>query len=303
MESESDVGRGNAVANRFFPRRAFTVIELIVVVAVLLVLAALLLPSLKGAKERGKQAFCINNLRQLFTAFVAYAADHDGTIPQVGTPYASLYGTRGASWHHWLGKAGYLGSRDNTPNRNYYVGPVAGLDNTRWRILHCPSEPGAPLVDLNYPKIKGTKYYDSEFNVTSYVLNWSVSRYWYYGGGNLYYCNCGSGGIWSPPNVPACCDPYPFRKAWFKGPENGRRADAPLVMDCPVLGLWDLPFFNSHVDDIVGAYAFEVYSYYAFRHVGERANVLYMDGHVESVQHKRITGKPVYRELWSYDPP
>jgi prepilin-type N-terminal cleavage/methylation domain-containing protein/prepilin-type processing-associated H-X9-DG protein len=63
------------------PRRAFTLIELLVVIAIIAILAALLLPSLASAREKGWQAACISNLRQIGLAIHTYAGDSDGKIP------------------------------------------------------------------------------------------------------------------------------------------------------------------------------------------------------------------------------
>jgi prepilin-type N-terminal cleavage/methylation domain-containing protein len=61
--------------------RAFTLIELLVVIAIIAVLAALLLPGLASAREKGWQAACISNLRQIGLAINAYANDYEGKIP------------------------------------------------------------------------------------------------------------------------------------------------------------------------------------------------------------------------------
>ena len=52
-------------------------IELLVVIAIIAILAAILLPALAAAKERGKRAACMNNLRQVGIASVMYANDYN----------------------------------------------------------------------------------------------------------------------------------------------------------------------------------------------------------------------------------
>ena len=60
---------------------SFTLIELLVVIAIIAILAAILLPALNSARERGRTASCINNQKQFAVAFTMYASDNDGRLP------------------------------------------------------------------------------------------------------------------------------------------------------------------------------------------------------------------------------
>jgi len=71
-------------------RRGFTLIELLVVIAIVAVLISLLLPALAGAREAGRSALCLSNLRQGAMICRQYADQHKGYGPAIGQPYTQL---------------------------------------------------------------------------------------------------------------------------------------------------------------------------------------------------------------------
>jgi prepilin-type N-terminal cleavage/methylation domain-containing protein/prepilin-type processing-associated H-X9-DG protein len=73
-------------------RKAFTLIELLVVVAIIAILMAILMPALQRAREQGKRAACLSNLKQLQLAWFMYADESDDKIVN-GEAYGGGDGT------------------------------------------------------------------------------------------------------------------------------------------------------------------------------------------------------------------
>jgi prepilin-type processing-associated H-X9-DG protein len=74
-------------------------IELLVVVAIIAILAAILLPTLQNAKEAARRTQCMNNLRQLGISFLSYSDDNNGWLPtptfaemwNIGYPWGTTF--------------------------------------------------------------------------------------------------------------------------------------------------------------------------------------------------------------------
>jgi prepilin-type N-terminal cleavage/methylation domain-containing protein/prepilin-type processing-associated H-X9-DG protein len=62
-------------------KRGFTLIELLVVIAIIAILAAILLPTLQQARERGRAATCQNNLKQIYGVWQTYHDDFNWIMP------------------------------------------------------------------------------------------------------------------------------------------------------------------------------------------------------------------------------
>jgi prepilin-type N-terminal cleavage/methylation domain-containing protein/prepilin-type processing-associated H-X9-DG protein len=110
-------------------RDAFTLIEMLVVVAILALLVALLMPSLHTARERAIAVVCLGNLRQTDQGLMAYAANNRSVVPSDGYVYCGDRTVNGNMW-----SAGYDPSNSLDPN--YFPDGKA---------IHCPKNASTPI--------------------------------------------------------------------------------------------------------------------------------------------------------------
>ena len=85
--------------------QGFTLLELLTVIAITVVLCAMLIPALEGARKSAQQARCASNMRQIGCALLLYAATNDNKLPETSHTAAV-----GQSWIYTL--SDYLGDCD-----------------------------------------------------------------------------------------------------------------------------------------------------------------------------------------------
>jgi prepilin-type N-terminal cleavage/methylation domain-containing protein/prepilin-type processing-associated H-X9-DG protein len=138
-------------------RTGFTLIELLVVIAIIAILAAILLPIIVQAKEKGRQVMCLNNLKQIGTALDMYMQNNGDRYPH------------GNGWK-WGSITGY------TQWQSIYPYTKQAWGKGMKTILNCPSNTGARDNPV-YPPGQGWK------NITGFAanMNWDPMYSWGYG--------------------------------------------------------------------------------------------------------------------------
>lgn len=141
------------IKSRFL--KAFTLIELIVVIVIISILVAILLPVLSTILENGRTTKCASNLRQIGAAMFSYANEHNGYFPQSGanikwsnTDPPPPTGTGEASWMEQLSVYMGLSVSSNGTTTN-------DPQSSRNSIFTCPSSSLVKTADKYYSYFNG----------------------------------------------------------------------------------------------------------------------------------------------------
>ncbi len=202
---------------------AFTLLELLIVIAIIAILAALLLPALNKAREKGRSISCINNLKEVSRAMRFYADDQNSY---------SITTQTSRPWGQWLFDLGYVKS-------------------LRSPFLFCPELREACLANTSPQwRTYGSNhiYWDEHLN------------YWESRGFGRFAVVIDSANLF--------LNLTKLRRT----SEMPHFADSVNLDFTPALGSWQLPLRGAGVSK-------ELQSY----HHALRSNVVFVDGHAESL--------------------
>ena len=219
-------------------RTGFTLIELLVVVAIIAILAALLFPVFAQAREKGRQTYCLSNLRQMGTAMLLYTEDHDGFFPPVISRSGRRPISQDVTWVHFI--------EPYVKSQSVFIDPSSG-------------RPSEPLKNYGYAPSMATMGSDS---IPLIVDPWGMAMWegigGYHGSPLGHYREDSQGhnlaDIARPTETVLVCDHNHFEWGWtgtdprYPSPRHIREHDIELVNGrIAPAGLINSVFIDGHV--------------------------------------------------------
>jgi prepilin-type N-terminal cleavage/methylation domain-containing protein len=137
--------------------RAFTLVELMVVIAIIAILAAILIPNFMHARAQAATAGCEGNEKMIATGLEEYAVDHNGTYGPGGSVSSTLLGTLylGVTPTDPLNASHYTVTTTAGTYGSYQITDAGGHDTTTTQNI--PGGPGTGSVVYNQNSGIGAK--------------------------------------------------------------------------------------------------------------------------------------------------
>ena len=139
-------------------RRAFTLVELLVVIGIIAVLIGVLLPTLSKAQKRARTTACMSNQRQLVTALIMYCQENKGCFPggpgTMNVNGAPVFTPALASWD--MNAQNPYSCNQDIKNGPTFLAKYVG--NSK-KIPGCPEEPEVKDTGLDYTNYRTSYWY------------------------------------------------------------------------------------------------------------------------------------------------
>jgi prepilin-type N-terminal cleavage/methylation domain-containing protein/prepilin-type processing-associated H-X9-DG protein len=164
-------------------RRGFTLIELLVVIAIIAILAAILFPVFAKAREKARQTSCLNNLRQIGTAFRMYTQDYDERWPLNAYTLAGGAGSGSTAagttelWYHTL--VPYMKNYQifKCPSATYDAFPASGGSKPNYSSSSAYGWPAWHVGTTQYTLLSGVADAQIEDQVNTVCVGDSAGYY------------------------------------------------------------------------------------------------------------------------------
>jgi prepilin-type N-terminal cleavage/methylation domain-containing protein/prepilin-type processing-associated H-X9-DG protein len=241
-------------------RAAFTLIELLVVIGIIAILAAMLLPVLSRAKQKGQQAYCLSNVKQLGLAMTIYTGDNNDVY--AGAASANTYGFNMADWIYWRSPAVVQGGVTYSVDQSPLVKVLGTGGSTN--MFRCPMDVNDTFrMNTSYDP-DGPYYFSYEF--TSYNLDNGANPGFttIINGSQVYYFKTSQ--VRNPVNKMMAVEPVAALI-----PNDAPPYDTGWIVQC---GRWE-PFGST------APYTPPGNNFLTLRH-GKKADVCFADGHFEA---------------------